>query len=545
MLPRSHAVTARRALGPTAVFPIVLLLVLLLIAARAAEASFVRPLESKGEIAAVLDVHDTPNEAGGMDLVLMLAIPNRELAFQEGVGGRFTGRILVDAEIVQPDGATLSRREEMKLTALHADDVSSGVARQVLSLDLGEVTSPYASLTCRVSDINASRVVNRDEPPRPPEARFRGEWVAPETVDEVAGLYLHEPLFVAGAPLGMLPPGLEDLPPLQRQLVSEHLHPARRYGLEQDRLQVVFDVEAATRGPNAPKLMPTSLLIQVLAKELDLAYRDTIEVMDDPHAFIASGGHATVSWELDVDDLPPGSYQLSCAPLDGLANAWVNEFDVIWSMEALRRPRDELLLVGYLVLPDDELDRFEVAGAVEQDAILARFWQEHDPDPSTRINEAEIEFRERMSFVRRSLGGFGRKGPIDDRGDIYLMLGPPDEVEKQVVPINADSFEDAMAKVFNEFTPIRVGLIAEPNGENERNFQRTDTTIQAEREMRSMITSPERMKAFELWTYKGNGRSLFPHEYDSFAIGLRFLFLARLSEGTYRLETTNATDYGG
>jgi len=545
MSPRSLTVSDRSAHWLQAAFLFVLILTLALHVPRDAAASFVRPLESEGEIAAVLDVHDRPGDDGGMDLVLMFAVPNRELAFSEDGGGRHRGRIAVDVDLVQPDGSTLTRHEEMIVTALHADDVSSGVALQTLSLNLGNVTAPYATLTCTLTDVAASRVVSRGEAPRPPRAEFRGVWVSPEAVSEVAGLYLHDPLFVAGAPLGMLPEGLEDLPPLQRQLIADHLHPTRRYGLEQDRLQVIFDVEAATRGSEAPRVMPTELMIQVLAKELDLAYRDTIVVMDDPHAFIASGGRATVSWELDVSDLPPGSYQLSCAPLDGLANAWVNEFDVIWSMEALTRPRDELLLVGFLVLTDDELDRFERAGAVEQEAILARFWQENDPDPATRINEAEIEFRERMNYVRLNLGGFGRRRPMDDRADVYLMLGPPDEIEKQVVPINSDSFEDAMSKVFNAYIPIHQGLIAESDNENRKNFDTANTSIQAERKKRAMATSPERVKAFELWTYKGSGHSLFPNQYSSLAIGMRFLFLARLSEGTYHLESTNATDYGG
>ena len=134
---------------------------------------------------------------------------------------------------------------------------------------------------------------------------------------------------------------------------------------------------------------------------------------------------------------------------------------------------------------------------------------------------------------------------MDDRADVYLMLGPPDEIEKQVVPINSDSFEDAMSKVFNAYIPIHQGLIAESDNENRKNFDTANTSIQAERKKRAMATSPERVKAFELWTYKGSGHSLFPNQYSSLAIGMRFLFLARLSEGTYHLESTNATDYGG
>lgn len=538
MSPRSCAIAGRVAHPAATVFLFACALLILMLQAGVASASFVRPLESKGEIAAVLDVHDRPRDDGGMDIVLLLAVPNRELAFQEELGGRMSGRIVVNVDVYQPDSPVSSRHEELIVTAGSLEASYSGIAQQVFSLLIENVVAPYATIICTLDDVTATRIVNRDEAPRPPRASLRGEWVSPPDIDDVVGLYLHAPVFVAGAPLGLLPPGLEDLPPLQNQLISDHLHPTRRYGLEQDLLQVIFDVEAATRGSEAPRVLPRSLMIQVLAKELDLAHRDTIVVMDDPHAFIAAGGHATVSWELDVSDLPPGSYQLSCAPLDGLGNAWVNEFDVIWSMDALTRPRDDLVLTGHLVLPDSELDRFEKSGPVEQEAILGRFWSENDPDPSTRINEAEIEFRERMDYVRRFLGGFGRRQPMDDRGDIFLLLGPPDEIEKQVIPINSESFEDAMAKVYNSYIPIHQGIMDQPV------LTESNESIQAQRELHMMITSPEKVKAFELWTYKGSGRSLFPNRYNTMAIGLRFLFLARLSESTYQLESTNAADEG-
>lgn len=540
---RAKAATAERSVRPfaVAITLFAVSLVALLLATTAADAAFVRPLESAGEIAAVLDVHDRPAADGAFDVVLLIGIPNRELAFHESWGGGGRGTLQVEASLTLPDGAVVRRSESIDLHALESETTGSKTYYQIATVALEGVSAPYAALECVLRDETASRVVSRDEAPRLREGVFRGEWVAPPTPTETPGLYLHGPLFLSGAPTGLLPAELGGAPALRRSAIAEHLHPPRRYGLEQDLLQVAFDVEAAGRDGGAAATLPRHLLVQVLAKELDLAYRDTIDVMDDPGVFLASGGRGTLVWELDVSDLPPGSYQLSCAPLDGLGGAWVHEFDVIWSMDALARARPDQELMGYLVLPDDLLDRFEVVGPVERDAILARFWEEHDPDPSTRLNEAEIEFRQRMTYVRHYLGGFGRRTVMDDRATIFLLLGPPDDVEKVVIPINSESFETAMEKVYNSFVPIRQGLLDKPVPGM---AQAAATTVQADRERTARMYSNEKLKAYELWLYRANGRTLFPHRYEALPMGSRFLFLARLSESTYKLESTNVTDFG-
>ncbi len=521
-----------------------LLAALVLATAVAADASLVRPLESQGEIAGVLDVHERPGPDGRLDLVLLFALPNRELAFLEERGGRYHGRLRVKARLRQQDGREIVREEALDLRAPNLDAVESGTARQVFSLVVEDVAGPYATLDVRVDDLSATRVVSTGEAPRPPAAVFAGEWVRPVPDDEIPGLSIHPPLFTAGAPLGMLPEALGEAPPISRRILHDHVNPTRRYGLEAERLQVVFEVAADAGRPGTEKLLPRNLMMQVLAKELDLVHRDTLQVLDDPVSFLASGGRATVSWELDVQDLPPGSYQLSCAPLDGLGGSWINEFDVVWSMEALTRSRPELLLVGHLVLPDDELDRFERTGPVEQDAILTRFWQENDPDPTTRINEAEIEFRERMAHVRRNLGGFGRKQPLDDRGLVYLMLGPPDDVDRQVIPVNSESFEDAVQKVYNAYEHIHQGLFDAPVADMPTALGETTEERQAQRELRARVTSHEKVKSYELWSYNNQGRPLFANRFSGKPSGLRFLFLSRLADGSYSLEVSNAADSG-
>lgn len=516
-----------------AAFPLLVLAVL----AASPAAALVRPLEARGDFQAQLDVYDRERGDGAVDVVVLISIPNTQLAFRQTWGEGLSGRLACDLALETDAGAVHARRDTLEVRVLRREDARSPALYQVFSLELAGVDAPYGALSCTLADLEWHRS-REGEGGRPPTAAAAGEWVRAEALDQVRGLYLHPPLFLSGAPRALLPRDADGTPAPRRRVLSEHLHPNRRYGLEQDRLQITFDVERTGFRPSDPGDLPRTLMMQVLARDLDFALRDTVRVLEDPVAFAAAGGHAAVTWELDVNALPPGAYQLSCAPLDGFGNSWIAEFDVLWSAAALARPSPELWLMGNLVFGGRERDEFRAAGPAEQEALLAQFWADHDPDTSTRFNEAELEFRRRMRHVRRHLGGFGESRALDDRGWIYLLLGAPDEVEKQVIPLNADSFDSAVERVYDAWAPLQFGVQDRPLVDAD------GTSIQAERERRDRVTGMDRFKAWELWSYDNKGESLFPNPYVDASLGMRFLFVARLSESVYTLESSSAHDRG-
>ena len=73
--------------------------------------------------------------------------------------------------------------------------------------------------------------------------------------------------------------------------------------------------------------------------------------------------------------------------------------------------------------------------------FIEEFWEIRDPDPGTEENEAKIEFAERVRFANLWFGAYnphrgwdsgedleGRVGWSEDRGRIYIILGPPDVI---------------------------------------------------------------------------------------------------------------------
>jgi GWxTD domain-containing protein len=382
-----------------------------------------------------------------------------------------------------------------------------------------------------------------------------GDWEVAPPDPGGAGLHVADPLFLSNAPFAHW--GAQEsmqVDPEESPLFS-YLHPNRRYGLEQDRLQVFFEVTAA-HPEQARPAASHGLLVQVLAKDLDFALRDTISFAEPSLVSLAASGTAGIYYELDVNQLPSGAYQLSCAPASGQGRGWVAEFDVIWNLDVLNRHGDELEGEARTVLLGDRIKDFLDAGQAEREIILEDFWANLDPDPSTPLNEAYLEFRRRISYVDQRLGGFGRTGAKDARGEVYLLLGPPNEIQVESLPLNAADLEDATVRVWDKYAPVRAGTEAKgarPGGTQGRAGKEAKGTqggipleqsYESRRELASKQRQIGRENAFELWKYNHSGNQLFTNKYSGGTLGLRFLFVDRTGTGHYVLESTNVWKVG-
>ena len=89
---------------------------------------------------------------------------------------------------------------------------------------------------------------------------------------------------------------------------------------------------------------------------------------------------------------------------------WLNE-DVRWIIT----PEE---LTAFKALSNDE----------ERDAFIEQFWQRRDPTPDTEENEFKEEHYRRIAYANEHFSA-GRAGWRTDRGRIYIVFGPPDEIE--------------------------------------------------------------------------------------------------------------------
>lgn len=536
---RSLTLRARRRLAGGAV--LVAISAVVLLAAAPAAGALLRPLEGAGNFHSVVDVVNRHEEDGSVSVVLLISVANREVTFAKKKG-RLTGRLQVEATLEGDDGSVVSKQTKVDLRTQNAEQAASPTVYQILPLVLPGVRATSGRLTIELLDTQRERpgLLSMVKQRRWARSQIAADWSAPAAAREPEALAVGDPVFLAKAPIALWAGGARaggEAP--ERSRLTDHLHPNRRYGLEQERLQVYFEVEPPLQGGGAAAARD-GLFVQVLAKDLEFAVRDTLRLDPPQLAALNAGGTTGIYYEMSVKDLPPGAYQLSVAPGNREGRPWLAEFDVVWSLDSLRRFGDELLGEGRTILAGDELKAFELAGAAEREDILERFWQDRDPDPDTALNEAFLDFRRRVSYVREFLGGFNASGAVDPRGRIFLWLGPPDEISKTVLPLNQTDQREAVIQVYDNYAPEREGTSIKG-----RSGIPIETTRQSRRELATGHSRIWREKGFELWNYNHAGRQLFPNPYSGQNLGLRFLFVDRTGNGDWVLDSTNAMDIGG
>jgi GWxTD domain-containing protein len=101
------------------------------------------------------------------------------------------------------------------------------------------------------------------------------------------------------------------------------------------------------------------------------------------------------------------------APADA-ASPWSNWLtqDVAYIIEDQER-------AAYRALNTDE----------EREHFVEQFWLRRDPTPGTPVNEFREEHYRRIAFTNQHFGENALSGWKTDRGRIYIVYGPPDEID--------------------------------------------------------------------------------------------------------------------
>ncbi|MGH9333448.1 MAG: GWxTD domain-containing protein, partial [Vicinamibacteria bacterium] len=105
---------------------------------------------------------------------------------------------------------------------------------------------------------------------------------------------------------------------------------------------------------------------------------------------------------------------------------------------------DELLdrwLEQYVkwIISREEKERFAtLSDPVEKLAFVESFWRRRDPTPAEAPNESREEHGRRFAYAVQNFGA-GTPGWATDRGKIYILLGPPNAIERN--PAGRTAFE--------------------------------------------------------------------------------------------------------
>ncbi|MFI5234757.1 MAG: GWxTD domain-containing protein [Gemmatimonadales bacterium] len=80
---------------------------------------------------------------------------------------------------------------------------------------------------------------------------------------------------------------------------------------------------------------------------------------------------------------------------------------------------------------DDELAAIKKAAPADRPALWRKFWKDTDPNPATPENEAIDAYFTRLAEANRRFRDEGVPGWLTDRGEVYIVLGEPDQTLDQ------------------------------------------------------------------------------------------------------------------
>lgn len=89
----------------------------------------------------------------------------------------------------------------------------------------------------------------------------------------------------------------------------------------------------------------------------------------------------------------------------------------------------EFLSIVRFIITSEEKNTFLKLPEEERPAFIEAFWKKRDPDPETEINEYKEQYYKRIEEANWLFKEGTTPGWIQDRGRIYILLGPPDQRE--------------------------------------------------------------------------------------------------------------------
>ena len=91
------------------------------------------------------------------------------------------------------------------------------------------------------------------------------------------------------------------------------------------------------------------------------------------------------------------------------------------------------------ILTNDERKNAKGKKGKDLEQVFLSYWQKRDPTPKTSINELMEEYYIRVNYVNEYFNMSWKEGWETDFGMIYILFGPPDEIQRSNVNSNNTS----------------------------------------------------------------------------------------------------------
>jgi GWxTD domain-containing protein len=88
-----------------------------------------------------------------------------------------------------------------------------------------------------------------------------------------------------------------------------------------------------------------------------------------------------------------------------------------------------------------EWKKLKKASDADKLKYFQEFWQKRDPSPSTAQNEAMESYYAKIDVANQEFSVMGREGWKSDRGVVFIILGPPNEIIRNDYPAGSRPYQ--------------------------------------------------------------------------------------------------------
>ena len=92
------------------------------------------------------------------------------------------------------------------------------------------------------------------------------------------------------------------------------------------------------------------------------------------------------------------------------------------------------------ILTSDERSQLSKVKKKDREDLFYTFWKERDPTPETATNELMEQYYSRVRYAIEHFTSF-TPGWRTDMGMIYILFGPPDDIERNATEMNMPTAE--------------------------------------------------------------------------------------------------------
>ena len=147
---------------------------------------------------------------------------------------------------------------------------------------------------------------------------------------------------------------------------------------------------------------------------------------------------------VNIEGFPSGDYYLTLELLekDQVKAKVERTFQIEWSFFNLLK-NDFAKAIDQLryVASSDEMKKLKAVPEDKRMQAWLEFWKSKDPTPNTPENELKDEYYRRLKYVNQNFTLPTREGWETDMGMVYMVYGPPDDVERHPFDRESQAFQ--------------------------------------------------------------------------------------------------------